>query len=366
MTKRRSVLKGLGSTALAGLSFDALGFTSRFHTDPLMERKPVPAKITKIFDPADGFGAVSDAFILTDSTLARRGNRWWMYLAGRARSSQSIDLFSASLPQDAPLSAGGWTVTAVPDDKTRIARLAGYERSKDWDLRGGRHCPSYVVGWDPQRRAAVERIYYAGGATNVLGPYAIGYLEWDGSKWVDQPAPVFKANEDWERGSVYEPNLIYHDGKWRMWYVAGSNQQDYLVHGYSESADGRTNWSRHQMFFSPEQKVFDFCVVKTSHGFEAAFSRVWLGKPPRPAETGLWWCHAREPSSKISDWSKPLQIMTAQDDGWYTGPWKPSLRYGEEDDKKMFVFFDGQYLKKEPSPFPYVFTLGCLEMQRPE
>jgi hypothetical protein len=31
----------------------------------------------------------------------------------------------------------------------------------------------------------------------------------------------------------------------------------------------------------------------------------------------------------------------------------------------MHVFFDGQYLKKEPSPFPFVFTLGCLEMDRP-
>ena len=48
---------------------------------------------------------------------------------------------------------------------------------------------------------------------------------------MDQPEPAFIANEEWEHGSVYEPNLIYHDGKWKMWYVAGSNQEDYLVHG---------------------------------------------------------------------------------------------------------------------------------------
>ena len=118
--------------------------------------------------------------------------------------------------------------------------MSGHQNSKAWDLKGGRHCPAYVRGWDPQRKAWVERIYYAGGASDVWGPYTIGYLEWDGDQWVDQPAPAFTANEDWERGSVYEPNLIYHDGKWKMWYVAGSNQEDYIVHGYSESPDGRT------------------------------------------------------------------------------------------------------------------------------
>jgi predicted GH43/DUF377 family glycosyl hydrolase len=63
---------------------------------------------------------------------------------------------------------------------------------------------------------------------------------WDGEKWRAQPEPVFIAHEEWEHGSVYEPNLIYHDGKWKMWYVAGSNQEDYLVHGYAESEDGST------------------------------------------------------------------------------------------------------------------------------
>lgn len=29
-----------------------------------------------------------------------------------------------------------------------------------------------------------------------------------------------------EHSSVYEPNLVYHDGKWKMSYVAGSNRED--------------------------------------------------------------------------------------------------------------------------------------------
>jgi len=49
-----------------------------------------------------------------------------------------------------------------------------------------------------------------------LGPYTIGFLEWDEEQWQDQPEPAFGASEDWENGGVYEPNLVYHDGKWKM------------------------------------------------------------------------------------------------------------------------------------------------------
>jgi hypothetical protein len=355
---RRDMLKGITLSALSAVDIRNISFQKP-------QKKIMPGKETKIFDPANGFGPLTDVYILTDASVVKRGNRWWMYLAGRAMNRMSIELFSASLPEGAPLAATGWTPTARSDDKTKIADLAGHENSKAWDLRGGRHCPSYVRGWDPQRKTWVERIYYAGGASNVWGPYTIGYLEWGGGKWVDQPAPAFTANEDWEHGSVYEPNLIYHDGKWKMWYVAGSNQEDYIVHGYSESPDGRTGWSKHQIFFGPEEKVFDFCVVETKKGYEAVFSRVILSKTLPSAPAGLWWCEAKAPSSKISDWSKPVQIMTAEDRGWHSGPWKPSLRYSETDSNKMFVFFDGMYLKKETGPFPYVFTLGCLEVERP-
>jgi hypothetical protein len=288
-----------------------------------------------------------------------------MYLAGRATGRESTQLFSASLPEGAPLAATGWQLTARNDDRTRIADLAPQDISQAWDLRGGRHCPSYVRGWDPQRQAWVERIYYAGGASQIWGPYTIGYLEWDGNNWVDQPAPVFTANESWERGSVYEPNLIYHDGKWKMWYVAGSNQDDYIVHGYAESPDGHSGWSDHRVVFGPEEKVFDFCVLGTPRGYEAVFSRVILGKTPPSEPAGLWWCEAKTPSPTISDWSKPVQIMTSEDRGWHSGPWKPTFGYSETDPNRMFVFFDGLYQKEAAGPFPYVFTLGCLEGQRP-
>lgn len=318
---------------------------------------------TKIFDPADGFSPLTDVGTVTDCTIAKRDGQWWMYLAGTVAANPGIHLFSASLPAGAPLSATGWRLTADTQNNSHIALLAAQDASAPWDLKSGRHCPSYVKGWDPDRGNWVERIYYAGGAEQVWGPYTIGYLEWDGARWVEQSSPAFRAEEESEHGSVYEPNLIYADGKWKMWYVAGSNQEDYLVHGFAESPNGRTHWTKHEIFAPPELKLFDFRPIQTPQGYEAVFSRVWLAPSPAPAETGLWWCRCDRPSNDLSDWSKPVQIMTAEDRGWHSGPWKPSVHYSETDPHRMFVFFDGIYRKDEPGPFPFAFTLGCIEVE---
>jgi hypothetical protein len=206
----------------------------------------------------------------------------------------------------------------------------------------------------------VERIYYAGGAEQVWGPYTIGYLEWDGTGWVDQHRPVFNPEEEWEHGSVYEPNLVYADGKWKMWYVARSNQKDYIVHGFSESTDGRTNWTKHRVLTQPEFKLFDFRPIQTTTGWVAVFSRVWLAESEPSAETGLWWSQCDHLSSQFSDWTGHIQIVNAEK-GWHSGPWKPSMHYSDIDPDRMFVFFDGMYRKNEAGPFPFAFTLGCLE-----
>lgn len=318
---------------------------------------------TKIFDPADGFNPLTDVGNVTDCTLARRGRQWWMFLAGTVIGRPGTHLFSASLSEHAPLAAAGWTLTPASSNPSKIALLAGTGASSRWDLKGGRHCPSYVKGWDPDRGAWVERIYYAGGAEQVWGPYTIGYIEWDGSRWIDQPSPVFTAEEPWERGSVYEPNLVYAEDKWKLWYVAGSNQEDYLVHGFSESPDGRTNWTNHKIFAPPELKLFDFRPIETKSGYEAVFSRVWLAQSEPPSETGLWWCRCDHPAHELSRWSQPTQIMTAENHGWHRGPWKPSVHYSESAPNRMFIFFDGIYRKHEPGPFPFAFTLGCAEIE---
>jgi hypothetical protein len=321
-------------------------------------------RTTKVFDPANGFAGVTNVTELTDATLARRGDRWWMYLAGEALGHEGIRLFSATLPPGAPLAASGWNVTTEPHDPKKIALLAPSERSAAWDLRGGRHCPAYVQGFDPRRGAWIERIYYAGARENPWGPYSIGYLEWDGTGWGEQSEPVFVAAEEWEHDSVYEPNLVYAEGMWKMWYVAGSNQDDYLVQGFSESADGRTGWTARKVFAPAEEKVFDFCVQPVERGYEAVFSRVSVAPTERPLTAGLWWCRADTASCERSDWSEPVQVMSAADSPWNTGPWKPAWRYAENDRKNVLVFFDGVSRKNVPGGSPFAFTLGCLELHR--
>lgn len=319
-------------------------------------------KEVKIFDPRDPSTGSQGADLL-DATVCLRGNRWWMYLAGQAGGYGATELFSASLPPNAQLSATGWRLTR--DSAGELVPLAANSRSNRWDGNGGRHCPSFVTGFDPHSGRNVERIYYAGAAQNLWGPYTIGFLEWSGIEWIDQTEPAFAPNEAWEHGSVYEPNLIYHDGKWKMWYVAGSNQENYLVHGYAESADGRTGWTAHSLFAPPEMKMFDFCPRRRGNSFDAIFSRVWVAEGNPSPETGLWWCRCVKPSGNFSDWSQPIQIMTAEDRGWHSGPWKPSFQFDSRSPGRAFVFFDGMYRTSDPGPFPFAFTQGCLEIDLP-
>lgn len=324
-------------------------------------RKLVLGTERKVFDPRDASTGSGVAELL-DPSLVQRGEQWWMYLAGQAGGYGATDIYGASLPLGSPLSATGWELTRGVTGE--LLPLAGRSVSERWDGNGGRHCPSYIRGWNPHKGEWVERIYYAGAAENLWGPYTIGFLEWDGENWIDQPNPAFTANEEWERGSVYEPNLLYHDAKWKMWYVAGSNQADYLVHGYAESEDG-TDWNKHSIFAPAEMKMFDFCVRQRGNAFDAVFARVWVREETPPPETGLWWCRSRRPSGALSDWSEPIQIMTAEDRGWHSGPWKPSFQFSEHTGDQVFVFFDGAYRTSDPGPFPFAFTLGCLDIELP-
>lgn len=317
---------------------------------------------SKIFDPRDPSTAAFGCE-LTDPTVIRRGDAWWMAVAGQPAGQVSTDLYSAHLSPGKELSGAGWQ--PVRDSQGKLVPLSARNRSGKWDEKGGRHCPSYVKGWDPEKSAWVERIYYAGGSENLWGPYTIGFLEWDGQEWQDQLEPAFVPCEEWEHGSVFEPNVVFHDGKWRMWYVAGSNFEDYLIHGYSESKDGRTDWSAHAVFAPPDVRMFDFCVSLHGNRFEAIYSRVWMGRGEMPAETGLWWCHSEKPSGILSDWNEPIQIMTAEDRGWHAGPWKPSLQFNGPLSNRAYIFFDGSYRTDDPGPFPFVFTLGCAEVDLP-
>ncbi len=111
-------------------------------------------------------------------------------------------------------------------------------------------------GWDPHKKRMVERIYYAGAVENLWGPYAIGFLEWNGENWIDQHSPAFIANEERERGSVYEPNLIYHDGEWKCGMWLAQTSRIILCMDTQKSEDGCSDWSKHAVFAPPKMKMF--------------------------------------------------------------------------------------------------------------
>ena len=113
------------------------------------------------------------------------------------------------------------------------------------------------------------------------------------------------------------------------------------------------------LVFPQEEKVFDFCVIEKDSGYEAVFSRVDLSEKGSVPKAGLWWCRAKTPSARISDWSEPVRVSGP-------GPWKPCLRYGETAPDKMLIFCDGAYPNTSGAGIPMHFTLDSLEANRPE
>jgi hypothetical protein len=120
-----------------------------------------------VFDPRDP-ATGSNGAELTDACVMKRGEQWWMHLAGQPKGNGATDLYSASLPPDVSLSAQGWILVREVDGS--LKPLAGRNKSHGWDGKGGRHCPSYVRGWDPAENRWVERIYYAGAAERQAAP----------------------------------------------------------------------------------------------------------------------------------------------------------------------------------------------------
>ena len=130
-------------------------------------RKFGPSTEVKIFDPRDPSTGSGGAELL-DASVVQRGDQRWLYLAGQTHGYGATDIYSASLPSAAPLSATGWTITR--DAIGELLPLAARTLSRPWDGNGGRHCPSYARGWNPSKGESVERIYYAGAAENLWGP----------------------------------------------------------------------------------------------------------------------------------------------------------------------------------------------------
>lgn len=62
----------------------------------------------------------------------------------------------------------------------------------------------------------------------------------DGEIWVKHPTPVLVGTNNWEKAGVTDPSVIYHDGKFKMFYGGWGIPKSFRI-GYAESDDG-INW----------------------------------------------------------------------------------------------------------------------------
>jgi hypothetical protein len=259
-----------------------------------------------------------------DVTLLHRDDRWWMIMGELADPSvRRIDLRVAHLPPGAAVDSLEWTIEGSCAPRTP---------ANGWDATGY-HCVSYVRGRSGGEW--VERLYYASSAawTDITGPYSIGFLEWDGSAWVRHPEPVFTATEPWELDTVAEPNLLYHDGRWLLWYCAGLSADRTQVIGYADSPDGVTGWTGRRIFAADGE--FDAVATESGGAFDLVTAKHPLTTAPG-AEDGLWWTRGRT----LGDWPKPTQLVSATDGTpWHRdGVWKPSAVIQGD---RLIVFFNG-------------------------
>jgi hypothetical protein len=316
----------------------------------------------KLFDSGEGYGAIKNLATLTDPTLAKRDGRWHLFLAGMDRTTRTINLFEATLPAGAGLGDPNWSITVDPANPTAAKPLVVPNGGDAWDGTG-LHCPAFVRGTNAAGFAC-ERIYYAGSNNKTYqGPYAIGCLEWKNGKWERvEGGPVFAATEPWEGGSVFEPSVVFSDGKWRLWYGFGPSKSWRFGIGYAESEDGLHHWSQHRIYLPDATNTFDCSVIEAGGRLEGVLARnPWAG-PPTDGNL-LWSSIDHTASDAAGSGSQNVVLLGSKGtEPWHgSGAWKPAFQYDETDPTIMYVFFDGSYPSGlTPPQRPFHLTLGRL------
>lgn len=289
-----------------------------------------------------GLSGLRNLDTVADPSVTRRSGRWCMVLGGTYGHDRVIKLFTA----ESTRADGGWRIATAQDDPGLAVELADAPPPDAWDATGY-HCPAYVRGLDASG-AVVERIYYASssGWDSLYGPYQIGFLQLVDSTWVRRPEPVFTAGAAWERGTVLEPNVLHHDGRWLLRYTAGLATGELPVTGLAESPDGVSGWRR---IGTPEAGQFDAHVIAGEKGFDLITSRHPLDSKFTPGD-GLWHSRGENPDGP---WKTARQIVSTIDgtDWHQAGVWKPTA---VRENGRLIVFST----VAQPSENPYVPALG--------
>ena len=83
-------------------------------------------------------------------------------------------------------------------------------------------------------------MYYDSRSTSFVHTIRLAVSD-DGVSWTKHPESVLVPSEPWEIRGVTDPSVIYHDGKYRMFY-GGWGTGPWQI-GYAESEDG-INWAK--------------------------------------------------------------------------------------------------------------------------
>ena len=117
----------------------------------------------------------------------------------------------------------------------------------------------------------------------------------------------------------------------------------------------------------PEMKMFDFCVRQRGDSFDAIFARVWLGGGARAcvkpdcggAGHGTHRASSRTGAQPTSDHDGGRSRLAL-------GPMEAivSIRSTKLEPAHLYSS-TGLIERSDPGPFPFAFTVGCLEIDLP-
>lgn len=320
----------------------------------------------QIFDTAAGFAPVENLIAIGDPNVQKFGDQWWMFF-GAAHSGEKVNIFTASLPEGAPLSSDQWTITTVAGDPTQAAPLVEHPEgeSDEW-----LHTPSYARGLAADGSVS-ERIYYTANRCVSEGErlFSIGVLEREADAWCRREELVWRGFGD--RVNVLEPKVMWSDGKWRMWVMATAEEAgpgdlpNYQIH-YLQSDNGLVGWSEPEVLFDERDNYFDAVAIATDQRSEMVVARApnMFDTPGFPSQ-GLWWLSSPSPSGDRLSWTThPVHLLDA-DNGppWCaSGTYGPSIAYGDTDADRdvLYVFFTGAAV---PNPEPYVLSVARMTLR---
>jgi hypothetical protein len=222
-------------------------------------------KLGLLFPPPAGLGwMVSHASL---PIAVRRGSRYRVYFGGRdAKSRTRIGAFE--FDPAGPGAVTGVTATPLLD----LGPLGAFDDSgvtPGCVVEHGGRTYLYYTGWS--LGVTVPFYFFVGAAVSDDG----------GVSFTRVSAGPILERSDGDPYLTASPWILVEDGRWRMWYVAGSRWEatgaeprHYYHIRYAESSDGRT-WHRHPRpcidYASPDEYAISRpCVVRDRDAY-----RMW-------------------------------------------------------------------------------------------